>query len=442
MSPKRYFLVLILLCLLLIGFSAFLPLLSYQEVRRALIVQESFLNRTFIPTLNGEPYFTKPPLYTWLTIPLFALGHIWEVEIFSLRFFSILCYIGTSYLLYLILQRNLSKTLLALLILFSSFRFTSFIYRIDLEPLFIFFTTLSFYFFLRYRNRESTKDALLFYISFALAFLVRGPLHFFLIPAFFLISLLTKEKAIFRLLFFFPGWVSFILIVSPWFLYGYLTYGKEVFQQLLHTDIGERLFTRSDPFYYYFKAFALNFLPFILLLLWRIKILRETLREFSSEDKVYLASFIVPLILLSITGEKFDKYLLFLYPISALFFTNILLRLYNEKFLYTLGIVLVTLNLSIIILSNFYHREELLLKTALWKKTLSPKKECYLYREFNPLAPYILKRPCPLLKEVIPKNNIKTDSILLSPTLINEITPKFVLPDPYKRGKIWYVYVN
>lgn len=93
--------------LFLLGISTLFPLLSYQEARRAVIIQETFIFHSFIPTFNGEPYFTKPPLHTWLSLLFYALGHLLHKEIFFLRLLSFLSYFAIIYLLYLLSQKKI-----------------------------------------------------------------------------------------------------------------------------------------------------------------------------------------------------------------------------------------------------------------------------------------------------------------------------------------------
>ncbi|MCS7149127.1 MAG: glycosyltransferase family 39 protein [Caldimicrobium sp.] len=440
MSYKNYFILLSSILLALITLSFFLPLLSYQEARRIVIVQEGFLRLSLIPTFNGEPYFTKPPLYTWISLPFFAIGYPWGGEIFTMRLISILCYVGVSYLLYLILKKDIRKTLLTLLILLSSFRFFSFLFRIDLEPLFIFFTTLNFYFLLKHRENPIPFNSYLFYISFTLAFLVRGPLHFFLIPALLFLAITLRDKGLLRLLYFLPGWAIFIILITPWFLYGYLVYGKEVFSHLLQTDLAERLTAKGDPFYYYIKAFVLNFAPYLFLTLYGFRSLKKVFRETEVEGKIYLGSFTIPIILLSFTGEKFDKYLLFLYPLASLFFANILLKLYNERILFGLGLIMVLLNFIFISGIHLHQRGEINFKMSLWKKNLLPKENYHFFKEVPSFALYLLKKPCPIIREEDSIKELKRGSFLISSSEIKDLTPKLVLPDPYKKGKFWYVY--
>ncbi|MFN3921943.1 MAG: ArnT family glycosyltransferase, partial [Caldimicrobium sp.] len=162
-TPKKYlsyiFYIVVLIVILFLFLSYFLPLLSYQEARRAVIIQESFLNQSLLPTYNGIPYFTKPPLHIWISLPFYGLGILFKNELFGMRLLSILSYIFIAYVIYLIHKKEREKTLLSLLILFSSFRFLSFIYRLDIEPLFILFNLTSFYYLLKYIENPSTLRA-------------------------------------------------------------------------------------------------------------------------------------------------------------------------------------------------------------------------------------------------------------------------------------------
>ncbi|MGA7879190.1 MAG: hypothetical protein WCA08_26255, partial [Desulfoferrobacter sp.] len=44
-----------------------IPILSHNEARRMIVVQEMISNHNWlVPTLNGQPYLAKPPLFYWL----------------------------------------------------------------------------------------------------------------------------------------------------------------------------------------------------------------------------------------------------------------------------------------------------------------------------------------------------------------------------------------
>ncbi len=438
-----------LICLLLAIFltflvlSYFLPLLSLQEARRAVIIQETFLSKSLIPTFNGEPYFTKPPLHTYLSLPFYALGKLLSREIFFMRLLSLGSYLLSAYLVYLICQRDLKRTLLSLAILLSSFRFLSFIYRIDLEPPFVFFTTLSFYFLMRYLDKPTSGMALAFYLGFALAFLIRGPLHFFLIPAFGLYALFSKRKPLLRLLFYPAGWGLFLILVLPWYLYGYLNFGLGVFKEFLKTDLSERLVSQKDPFYYYFKAFILNFFPFLLLLLPRLKFIWKENPHYLRAHPLalYFFSVFIPLLLLSFTGSKFDKYLLYLYPIASLWLAELLLQIYSCKFLLKVSSIILFLNFLVVTILTYLPFKDLETNTLLWIKNLDPQGSYIFYQQVHPLASYILQRPLSVLEdEAKAREALNKGHSILTPVELKPLRLHLVLPDPYKKGRYWYIY--
>ncbi len=447
-SLRWYFTLLIGIFLSFFIISYFLPLLSYQEARRALLIQESYLMSFPLQTYNGEPYFTKPPLHTWISLLFYSIGSKLGIEVFAMRLPSLLSYLFIAYILYLLYKKNLSKTLLSLLILFSSYRFLSFVYRIDLEPLFILFNFASFYFLWSYLEKPSTIKILLFYFFFACAFLVRGPLHLFLIPAYLSFALYFKDKDLLKLLFHPLGLILFLALTSPWYVYGYTKFGKEVFQEFLIKDVQERIAQKRDPFYYYIKAYFLNFLPFFILILLKFKEVKAYFKERADKFlKLTLFALFIPLILLSLTGKKFDKYILFLYPFSALWMTEILCFLYQKQkklififvsFLTTLNFLFIT-SISLTQSRNIKTQIPIFLHPLL---NLSQQKLAF-YQRAHPLVLYSFKKTLPVLKEREKvEEALKEGYWILSPVLIKDLTYRAVLQDPYKKGEFWYLYKN
>jgi len=439
---RKTFFILFFVLFILLVFSYFLPLLSYQEAQKAVIVQETYYGNFFIPTYNGEPYFTKPPFYTWISLPFYAIGHAFSSEIFFLRLVSILSYILVGFIIYKLQKKDLFKSLLALFILFTSFRFLSFIYRIDLEPLFIFFVILSFYFLTQFRYTSKVKYIYLFYLFFAFAFLTRGPLHFFLIPSFLFYALIFRDKNILKLLFYFRGWLLFIILVFPWYIFGYLKFGPHIFHEFFYTDILKRLVNKKDPFYSYFEALFLNFAPWILIFLIRIHLFfKKGLFSLSGQSWLYFFAFSLPVFLLSFTGEKFDKYLLYLYPFVALFMSDALLNLYSKKFLLGLGIVLFILNFLAIFIIRFSSLEDLKYRIDLIKANLPKKEKVIFYKQENPLFLFYLKKTVPVIKkEKELLKYYKNGYSFFTTEERKELVPSLVFPDPYKKRKIWYYY--
>ena len=73
------------LVVVLVSHLGFMPLDTGDEARRALVSLEMMLSGDYItPTLHGERYFNKPPLYNWLIIGSYRL--FGDYSSFALRF--------------------------------------------------------------------------------------------------------------------------------------------------------------------------------------------------------------------------------------------------------------------------------------------------------------------------------------------------------------------
>ena len=234
----------------------------------------------------------------------------------------------------------------------------------------------------------------------------------------------------------------FIILVFPWYIFGDLKFGLHIFHEFFYTDILKRLVNKKDPFYSYFEALFLNFAPWILLFLIRIHLFfKKGLFFLSGESWLYFFAFSFPVFLLSFTGEKFDKYLLYLYPFVALFMSDALLNLYSKKFLLGLGIVLFILNFLAIFIIRFGSLEDLKYRIDLIKANLPKKEKVIFYKQENPLFLFYLKKTVPVIKkEKELLKYYKNGYSFFTTKERKGLVPSLVLPDPYKRGKIWYYY--
>jgi 4-amino-4-deoxy-L-arabinose transferase-like glycosyltransferase len=411
----------------------FLPITSHQEARRALVALESKHNPLF-PTLNGEPYLVKPPLHPILASPLLlltsALNLGTDVQIFLLRFLSLLAYVGTSYIVFLLLEKDLRQSLIAIFILFSSYRFLSFALRIDLEPPFVFLCLLSFYLFVKYEKERKSYLIYAFYIVLSLASLVRGPLNLLLILSLFLYAVLKYKKE--AISFLRPhGFILYLFPQALWYGLAYLKFGKEPFQEFF-LDLQTRTAGKGDPFYYYFLSLGLNFLPYLLLLLLKA---RRFLKINHKDLLLYFISSFMPLLILSFTGEKFDKYLLFIYPIFAILLAEILLNLYSERFVFYATFFLFILNLLACSLSYVLQITSLRPKIMSLQKSIPCQERLCSYDEPVYLFSLLCERKISKCKE---RKDLGSALVIMGiPCEEKGYQTKLTLKDPYKE-KNWY----
>ncbi len=100
----------ILILLLLVPASTInLGLLTFidDEAIRALVALEMDLSGNWIaPTLHGEYYYNKPPLFNWLLSPFFQWMGYSE---FTSRFVNVLCLFGYTATIFVLLRREIGK---------------------------------------------------------------------------------------------------------------------------------------------------------------------------------------------------------------------------------------------------------------------------------------------------------------------------------------------
>ncbi|MCI4453628.1 MAG: phospholipid carrier-dependent glycosyltransferase [Thermodesulfobacterium sp.] len=429
-----------LFCLLFLFFllqAYFLPITSHQEARRALIALESKYNPLF-PTLNGEPYLVKPPLHPTLASPLLLLASALnlgvDVQIFLLRFLSLLAYVGTSYIVFLLLEKDLRQSLIAIFILFSSYRFLSFALRIDLEPPFVFFCLLSFYLFVKYERERKSYLICAFYIVLSLASLVRGPLNLLLIFSLFLYAVLKYKKQ--AISFLKPhGLILYLFPQALWYGLAYLKFGEEPFQEFI-LDLKTRTAGKGDPFYYYFLSLGLNFLPYLLLLLLKA---RSLLKIDHQGLLLYFIPSFMPLLILSFTGEKFDKYLLFIYPIFAILLAKILLNLYSERLVFYATFALFILNFLACSLSYVLQITSLRPKIMSLQKSIPCQERVCFFDEPSYLFNILCERKIPKCK---PSVDLVSALVIMGTSCGEKgYQTRLTLKDPYKE-KNWYFCVE
>lgn len=104
-SKKWHLLAALLAILAIFSHLGYIPLdMSTDEARRALVALEMDLTGNYLtPTLNGQFYFNKPPLYNWLIVGSFRLWG--DYSSWSLRFPMAVSVLGFSVTIFLWLRR-------------------------------------------------------------------------------------------------------------------------------------------------------------------------------------------------------------------------------------------------------------------------------------------------------------------------------------------------
>lgn len=169
---------LVFLLLAYLSHLGYIPLNSgHDEARRAVVSAEMMLSGDYItPTINGEIYLNKPPLYNWIIISYFKLFGNWSM--FAFRLQVIIATLLTGAIIFLFTKKYTNRTIA----FFTAFAFLtngrlliydSFLGLIDTT----FSLVIYLSFMLVWHYGEKKKYFHLFIITYilaALAFLMKG----------------------------------------------------------------------------------------------------------------------------------------------------------------------------------------------------------------------------------------------------------------------------
>ena len=255
-----------------------------DEPRRALVTLEMIYSGDYlVPTLLGEPYLNKPPLYNWIIAAFFHLTG--EYTEWSLRLPVVLALLSVLTLLFVFVRRELDEpTAMLTVVAFATCHrvlfYDSFLGLIDLS--FSGLVLLNFLLIYHWeRHNRLWRLFLVTYLITALAFLMKGlPAGVF--QALTLLTLFSYKRRFWELLRppHFAGIALFFLIVGSYYL-AYLERSPvsmwEVVQTLFH-ESSKRTIVRfgwQETFLFLFRfpwEVFLNFAPWTLLvfaLLWK-----------------------------------------------------------------------------------------------------------------------------------------------------------------------------
>ena len=298
-----------------------LPIVSLNEGRRMLVVKEMLAGQHWlIPTINEEIYITKPPLFYWVAA-IFALLLRTTAE-WVLRLPSLLSALFITWFTFARVKKYAGRwpALFAAIILITSYKFTLYARRAEIEMLLALCCTVALFLFLDFLKKPEVRWPLyLSYLFWGLAFLTKGPaaLPFFL-PPLLVFWLVSKDRNLLRGLFSLKGWAIFALVAFPWYLYCFLRIDAAQWEVFLKNDImGKTYWAKErDPLYSFLLDFITSFSPWILLIFHKTK---ERWKELSgsSEAAFWSCWSLVPLIIVASCATKHTKYILPLFPAVA-----------------------------------------------------------------------------------------------------------------------------
>lgn len=306
-----------------------------------------------IPFWNGQHFFDKPPLYFWLTLPLFKIFGAGELQT---RLISILAGAFAILLTYLIAKKIFNRrvgiigsvvflTLGQVVVRFS---------HGNLDALLVASFLATFYFYLL--SNEKPIWAIPTGISLGLGFLIKGFLLglFPLLPIFiYLFAVWKKPSSNLPIIFFMA-----ILSSFWWFITGAIKFGPSfinwyILNPLANTLNGPPSGFSMNYFYYFFRDLRFwLIMPLIFIFLYRkFKLLK---REILFSLTLTILIFIFALNFLNVT---FDWYILPIYPFAAILVGYASDQLYNLHPKTTALLIIFTIffqTLHVIKIENIY----------------------------------------------------------------------------------------
>ncbi|MBC15595.1 MAG: glycosyl transferase [Desulfovibrio sp.] len=243
-----------------------------DEVRYANAYQNLVLNgKWMVLSLNGQPYPDKPPIYFWF---------LWLIDTLTPANMPTVFFVGAalsglfllmaSYYLARVLGFNKSVSLGGVLILLSTFFLAGLFHYSRMDLLFTAFIILSHAcLFQAFKQNDQGRWPLYAFLLAGVATLIKGPLGF-------IFPLLTSSvyllwKGEIRRMFTIKmaqGFGAMLLLLAAWIAGVVIAEGPDF---LTDTVLGKHVIQRAtktfhhrEPFYYYFIAFPLAWLPWTL----------------------------------------------------------------------------------------------------------------------------------------------------------------------------------
>jgi 4-amino-4-deoxy-L-arabinose transferase-like glycosyltransferase len=321
-----------------IFYNAGLLELRLEEPRRALVALEMMLRKSYIvPEINGQLYYTKPPLFNWMiAVSFWVAGNTSE---WAARLPGLLSYFATGLLLYWFTRKHFSKEKALLSALFfltaSDLLLFGTIISAEIDLFFALIITLQltamFHFFYR---KQWLHMFVVSYVFTALGLLTKGvPALLYQAVSLLVICIYYRQ---FKMLFSWKhiaGIACFVLLAGSYF-YAYqqstgqlYTYAAKLFSDAAEKSVLENSFLKSLLNFLAGPAYMLRFFaPWFLYVLFLFKRSSNGLGYWKDRTIGCITwCVIINLIPMLFTAETKANYIYPLFPFIALVLAHIYL---------------------------------------------------------------------------------------------------------------------
>ncbi len=298
----------------------------YAEIAREMLEKNSF----FLPYLNYEVYYNKPPGFFWLImLASLPVGHVTAT---TARIPSVVFGSATIFILLLWTRRYLKNIspFAPPLILLSSYLFWWFGGRANIDISFAFFiVSASLLFHHGYHSGKGkfTHFYSLAYLSIGIALIIKGPFALLPLVSIIVYLIVLKDKRAISGLRIPSGFILILVPVMVWIIPATMASGWSYIQGAVFHQIGGRLassYSHPHPFYFYLYMLPLNYLPWAFLLI--VTVFYLIRRKIQMNDALLYSIICAATIfvVISAVSAKQSHYLLPLFPATAVIIAHFL----------------------------------------------------------------------------------------------------------------------
>ena len=318
-------------------------LFDYDEGIHAQMAQEMLWRHDLLtPYLAGEPHFTKPPLYLWLTVVAFKVFGINE---FAARFWAALAGVGTIFLTYLcgrdLYNQAVGVGAALLLLIVNNLPFSYYYNFVSIGRMAMMTTSLAFYglltMWLAWRGEKDRYCLISLGLPLGLAAMTKNVAGLMPLAALGLYWLCTRPLRDWRWKELGLAAILLAALALPWHISQAVAH-RGFLQSYIVENILSRAFSnleagyRSRPAWFYLQVIwqGFSYVAFIL----PIAVLDAVCRALFRRDRASLLLLLWAMVCLGIytlSETKLPWYILEAYPALALLTASFLVRLGGER---------------------------------------------------------------------------------------------------------------
>ena len=301
----------------------------YAVVSREVVRSNDWLRLTF----GGSLWFDKPPLALWATAFFYKIIGISE---FSSRLFSALCGFGTVLLTYFFGRSLFNRWigLSAALVLLSSSHFIRVARFGVLDAPFLFFLTLSLYFF--WLGRTKNKHLLFSGIAIGLAVMTKGFGGILIFPIIWIYAWWSDRLEILRRPSYWIGVFLAVLVALPWNLYEFFFHRQAFLQDVVFKHLIQRttgaIEGHGGNTLFYLRVLVNKFHPWIVIGLVSAPLfLWKSWRDREDESIFVTVWMFFIFLFFTLVQTKLAWYIMPLYPALSLSIAYIFVKVFKER---------------------------------------------------------------------------------------------------------------